>query len=373
MSCHYIQGHDSPFRSNGASNGNMSARNTLGMNLSGRETRSGRKRQKRRRVIPVVADSINDGVDVSSACSISTQSETVIDKAENNISTEETERSPEKMPTIFSSSRETKYDTYAACLAATEGLRRNRDSYITKIKNKSAVQSADSDSSWKSLISLVNKRKKEEPINENEEEYKRACAQCVLQSTKAIRALGLTVGQFNQIGREIGNDELLKQRVMDQAYLYRVASTINMNKIPLVEDPGSEQLLKGLNNKRRVQMFAKSMTEVEELRAGQLNRLMKALNIDRLPAGISISDPAVLPILNPKIRAVVEAFPLQAEEVVKKYGLNSDEFNEMLMESRSNPLFRRKVEKLMKEKIDNKNKNIRGLFDGPELIQGRKK
>lgn len=157
-------------------------------------------------------------------------------------------------------------------------------------------------------------------------------------------------------------------QVIEQAYLYRIASTINMEKIPLVEDPGSEQLLKGLK-KRRIQMFASSMTEVEELRSGQLNRLMKALNIDRLPPGVSISDPAVLPILNPKIRAVVEAFPLQAEEVVKKYGLNSDEFNEMLMESRSNPNFRRKVEKLMKEQQNNSQtsvpkKKIPGLFLG---------
>jgi len=155
---------------------------------------------------------------------------------------------------------------------------------------------------------------------------------------------------------------------MEQAYLYRVASAINMKKIPLVEDPGSVQLLKGLK-KGRIQMFASSMTEVEELRAGQLNRLMKALNIDRLPPGVSISDPAVLPILNPKIRAVVEAFPLQAEEVVKKYGLNSDEFNEMLMESRSNPIFRRKVEKLMKDQQTSSTpttpkEKVRGLFGG---------
>jgi len=90
----------------------------------------------------------------------------------------------------------------------------------------------------------------------------------------------------------------INEQVMEQAYLYRVASAINMKKIPLVEDPGSVQLLKGLK-KGRIQMFASSMTEVEELHAGQLNRLMKALNIDRLPPGVSISDPAVLPILYP--------------------------------------------------------------------------
>ena len=48
-------------------------------------------------------------------------------------------------------------------------------------------------------------------------------------------------------------------------------------------------------------------------------------------------------------RAVVEAFPLQAEQIVKKYGLNSDEFNRMLDEAKANPLFRFRVEKYMKD------------------------
>ena len=147
-------------------------------------------------------------------------------------------------------------------------------------------------------------------------------------------------------------------QIMEQAYLYRVAATINMDKVPLIEDPGSEQLLKSLK-KSRINMFAKSMTEIEELRNGQLNRLMKVLNIDRLPTGVSITDPLMLPILNPRVRAVVEAFPLQAEQIVKKYGLNSDEFNEMLAESRSNPMFRRKVQTLIKKQDSNAKKNKR--------------
>jgi len=33
-------------------------------------------------------------------------------------------------------------------------------------------------------------------------------------------------------------------------------------------------------------------------------------------------------------------FPVKAEEIVKRYGLDSDEFNRMLEETRSNPIFR---------------------------------
>jgi len=142
---------------------------------------------------------------------------------------------------------------------------------------------------------------------------------------------------------ELGN----KFQVMEQAYLYRITATLNMDKIPLIEDPNSEELLRA-HKRRRVQMFAKSMNEIEELRQEQTEKLLKALSIDRLPESINICDPKILPLLSPKIRAVVEAFPLQAEEIVKKYGLNSDEFNKMLEETNSNPFFRMKIKNQIK-------------------------
>ncbi len=50
------------------------------------------------------------------------------------------------------------------------------------------------------------------------------------------------------------------------------------------------------------------------------------------------------------MRSVIEAFPLQAEEIVKKYGLNSDEFNQMLEETKGNPIFRWRVQRQRKNK-----------------------
>jgi hypothetical protein len=145
---------------------------------------------------------------------------------------------------------------------------------------------------------------------------------------------------------------------MEQAYLYRMASTIKMNKIPLIEDPHAKQLLQS-HKRRRVKMFVKSITEIEELRTEQMDRLKRALKIDQLPPHINICDPNVLPLLNPKVRSVIEAFPLQAEEIVKKYGLNSDEFNSMLEESRGNPIFRWRVQRF-------RNRGDDGNDDGKE-------
>ena len=135
---------------------------------------------------------------------------------------------------------------------------------------------------------------------------------------------------------------------MEQAYLYRLAATLNMDKVPLLEDTQSQELLKA-HKRKRVQMFARSMSEIEELRTEQLKALTRSLHVDRIPEGINICDPQVLPILSPKVRAVCEAFPLQAEEIVKKYGLNSDEFNEMYEETQNNPVFRWRVNKYMEK------------------------
>jgi hypothetical protein len=135
---------------------------------------------------------------------------------------------------------------------------------------------------------------------------------------------------------------------MEQAYLYRMASTIKMDKIPLIQDPDSKQLLKS-TRRRRVQMFVRSITEIEELREEQTKKLRESLNIDKLPSNVNLCDPNVLPLLSPQVRSVIEAFPLQAEQIVKKYGLNSDEFNQMLEETRGNPVFRWRVNKFRKE------------------------
>ncbi len=130
---------------------------------------------------------------------------------------------------------------------------------------------------------------------------------------------------------------------MEQAYLYRMASTVKMDKVPLIQDPDSSQLLKS-SRRRRVQMFVKSITEIEDLREEQTKKLEKSLNIDKLPSDVNLCDPNVLPLLSPEVKQVVKAFPLEAEKIVKKYGLNSDEFNQMLEETRGNPVFRWRVQ-----------------------------
>ena len=151
---------------------------------------------------------------------------------------------------------------------------------------------------------------------------------------------------------------------MEQAYLYRLAAALNMEKVHVHEDPVAQKLLRA-HRRKRVQMFARSMTDIEELRKEQQEKLKQALNLDRLPEGISICDPSIQPLLSPKVRAVCSAFPLQAEEIIDKYGLNSEEFNSMLSESKNNPLFKFQVLRYVRRGL----RKGAGEAEGPMLLQ----
>jgi len=137
---------------------------------------------------------------------------------------------------------------------------------------------------------------------------------------------------------------------MEQAYLYRMAATVSMDRMPILEDPNASAVLQAFK-KDKVHLFAESMSEIEQFRANQIDRLTRSLGVDKFPSNINISDPNLLPFLSPKVRAVVEAFPLQAEEIIKKHGLQSEEFNKMLEETRTNPLFRWKIRKQLRESL----------------------
>ena len=139
---------------------------------------------------------------------------------------------------------------------------------------------------------------------------------------------------------------------MEQAYLYRMAAMVNLDQIQLHNSKSNSNF-----QKDKVQLFAESIRDIERLRSDQVERLKKALAVDDFPSSISISDPTLLPFLSPKVRAVVKAFPLQAEDVVKKNGLDSTDFNNMLEETRSNPIFRWKVQKMLKQEAEKGNKS----------------
>lgn len=256
------------------------------------------------------------------------------------------------LPTLFRLPEEDTYDRYAACLAATEGLRNVRDRELSKTKQ----------GFFQGVLSktplMGSSTSSRAAATTGSEAQVRAESKYILNSSKVIKALGLSVPQFNQVGREVMADEELKEKVMEQAYLYRLSANLSLpnNRVPVLSDPASSPLLHA-HRRRRIQMFARSITEIEHLRTDQMEKLRKALQLptssQQLPDNFNICDPNIMPLLSPKVRAVCEAFPLQAEDIVRKYGLNSDEFNEMLEKTKKDPLFRWKVKKEMDDSSNN--------------------
>ena len=94
----------------------------------------------------------------------------------------------DRMPSLFSEEEET-YDRYAACLAATEGLRRLRDRDI--VEEVQGIRDPD----------------------EAAQKRRQIAAQYVQNSGKVLRALGMSVTKFNELGKEINQDLKLKEKV----------------------------------------------------------------------------------------------------------------------------------------------------------------
>lgn len=94
-----------------------------------------------------------------------------------------------RMPSLFAA-EEIIFDKYAACLAATEGLRRIRDRDMIDEVKKSNTLSSDP-------------TYREQQITR---EYTK-------NSAKVLEAMGLSVKQFNDLGKKISGDERLREKV----------------------------------------------------------------------------------------------------------------------------------------------------------------
>mmetsp|Transcript_70376 Transcript_70376/g.159204 ORF Transcript_70376/g.159204 Transcript_70376/m.159204 type:complete len:225 (-) Transcript_70376:1003-1677(-) len=216
--------------------------------------------------------------------------------------------------------------------------------------------------------------------------------------TAVIKTLGMTVSEFNQLSREVAQDATLRERVMQQAYQYRVAAQISASAIgeeveepahllrpsttkAMARDPRPKtgpqgRLTEDVNLKAdasapsRVDMpglktpyqntpannpplyaapkspltvaqFARATAKVERLREALERDLKRELRIDLLPPGVC--GPAYLPMLAPKVKAMCLAFPEKATELVVGDGVDPEEFNHMLARTKRDPFLRWKL------------------------------
>jgi hypothetical protein len=115
-----------------------------------------------------------------------------------------------RMPSLFLKPEEQYLDKYAACLAATEGLRKLRDSAVASSSSSTTTTTTTTPIHRAIRKFLPNSGK---DMDLQSELYRQACSEYALNSSKVIRALGLTVAQLNQIGRQVSSDPALKEKV----------------------------------------------------------------------------------------------------------------------------------------------------------------
>ena len=95
-----------------------------------------------------------------------------------------------QMPSLFPDEDED-FDMYAACLAATEGLRRIRDTEMAAALE--AIKQGD-----------------DRPLDEAKQEINMKYAR---GSARVLRSMGMPVKKFNDLGRAIAKDPELKKKV----------------------------------------------------------------------------------------------------------------------------------------------------------------
>lgn len=273
----------------------------------------------------------------------------------------ESEESPGGQPLSLFGPGERKYELYAAALAATEPLRVQRD-YKAKqslkpleywwLKRKGALASG------KGICDVDTV----DPGNHNPR-LRSACKDHVRAMSGVIKALGMTVAEFNALSRKVAKDPDLRARVMQQAYCYRVAAELDKSAIgEQIPDrrPATYSQAQGAaqgtapapapvyrGRPLSTETFAVLSARVERLR-GQLERkLMAELGIPSLPEGIC--GPTYLPMLAPSVRNLCVSFPKLATDLIEGEGVTAAEFNAMLAAAGKNPWLRWRLAQKLKK------------------------
>jgi Domain of unknown function (DUF4168) len=128
-------------------------------------------------------------------------------------------------------------------------------------------------------------------------------------------------------------------QVLEQAYLYRLQSSVALDAIPTID----EQVSKPFRSisKEKFQRFCESMYNVEKLRRNLAEELKQKFQLTELPP--LTSQASLRPLLDSNVRSAIDSFPVEASNVVHQFGLNNHEFNELLRKTNASVLFRWKV------------------------------
>lgn len=188
-----------------------------------------------------------------------------------------------------------------------------------------------------------------------------------------VRSYGIPLVDFNYLSEQISINTKLKQRVLLQAYFYRIAAELETSTNPPVLpklisknsrydlDSKYDSLDSSSKNFRNTgvtfnrykgssfQRFCSALRNMEVERVRTREKLRQGLNIVDLPP--RMCDPSIQPAMCSSIREACSGFAKSSTSILEKHGVSKDEFERLQQKIKKDFFFRLRVEREI-EKIE---------------------
>jgi len=261
---------------------------------------------------------------------------------------------------------EVDYHKYAAILAATEPIRIQCDLEIKKSLNPVAY--------WYHKLKGTPLSDPATSLRIDNKGVDLACNKYERKVDEVVKSYGLETNTFNELSRKLVRNNSLRQRVLLQAYYYKIAadlesnisgltaSTSNMLPLfPSLSGTGSyatrpntspfnaqdspemsfgTDYLKVRDTK--FNRFCHAVRRIEHERLSQRTALQNDLKIKSLPP--RMCDPDIFPAMCTTVQDACTRFPRTVQAVLSLYGLTTSEFEKLNLRTKKNFLFRIRVQ-----------------------------
>jgi len=261
---------------------------------------------------------------------------------------------------------EVEYHKYAAILAATEPIRLQCDLEIKKSLNPVAY--------WYHKLKGTPLSDPATLLRIDNKGVDLACNKYERKVDEVVKSYGLETNTFNELSRKLVKNNSLRQRVLLQAYYYKIAADLESNISGLTASTGSMLPLfpslsgygsyvtrpnsSPYNTQDNPEMsfgtdylkvrdtkfnrFCHAVRRIEHERISQRNALQNDLKIKSLPP--RMCDPDVLPAMCTTVQDACSRFPRTVQAVLSLYGLTAGEFEKLNLRTKNNFLFRIRVQ-----------------------------
>ena len=231
-------------------------------------------------------------------------------------------------------------DRYALALAATEPLRRARDDALKRTVGRRKLFVTRK---------LLRRNPCEGTAFSASDRTKEACEMYTTTATRVLKSFGFTPSEWNSVSRALASDRNLRNRVLNQAKLYGLASTIESGNLNVDDGAVPKLQIPVPENEDDLVRFAAVAQKVELLRQQQRAQLVKSLKgVDVFP-DYPICDSALLPMMSSQVRRTCASFPAQARELVLKNGVEFETFQALLDKAERNPMYRWKLARAVRK------------------------